>query len=89
MARAIWNGAVLADHPVFDQVAHDTPRVRFARCDVDANPRTAAALGILSIPTVALFDPDGNEADRIVGVPPRKELNRLLARATSPMGSAA
>lgn len=86
---APWCGPCKAFHPVFDQVARDTPEVRFARCDVDTNPRSAAALGILSIPTVVLFDPDGNEADRIVGVPPRKELNRLLARATSPTGSAA
>jgi thioredoxin len=86
---APWCGPCKAFHPVFDRVARDTAGVRFARCDVDANPRSAAALGILSIPTVVLFDPDGNEADRIVGVPPSKELNRLLARATSPTGSAA
>lgn len=65
-----WCGPCKAFHPVFDQVAYDTPEVRFARCDVDANPRSASALGILGVPTVVLFDPDGNEADRIVGVPP-------------------
>lgn len=86
---APWCGPCKAFHPIFDQVAHETPGVRFARCDVDTSPRSAAMLGILSIPTVVLFDPAGNEAERIVGVPPRKELNRLLARATSPTGSAA
>jgi thioredoxin len=85
---APWCGPCKAFHPIFEQVAHETPAVRFARCDVDANPKSASALGILSIPTLVLFDPDGNEADRIVGVPPRKELNRLLARATPTTGGA-
>ncbi len=86
---AAWCGPCKAFHPIFDQAARETPGVRFARCNVDANPHTASALGILSIPTVVLFDPDGNEVDRVVGMPPRKELARLLAQATTPTGTAA
>lgn len=86
---AAWCGPCRVFHPIFDQAARETPGVRFARCNVDASPHAASALGILSIPTVVLFDPDGNEVDRVVGVPPRKELTRLLARATTPTGTAA
>lgn len=79
---APWCSPCKAFHPVFDEVAasHDG-RVRFARCNVDVSPRTASALGILSIPTLVLFDADGNEARRAVGVPTRRDLDRLIATA--------
>ena len=40
-------------------------------------------VGIQSIPTVALFDIDGNEVERLTGVPSRNDLNRLIDRATA------
>lgn len=83
---APWCGPCRTFHPIFDQVATETPGVTFARCNVDASPVSASAVGVLSIPTVVLFDPDGNEVDRIVGVPPRKELTKLLARAGGGVG---
>lgn len=85
---APWCGPCKAFHPVFDNAARETTDVRFARCNVDASPRAASALGILSIPTVVLFDPHGNEVDRLVGVPLREDLHRLLAQATRPTGNA-
>lgn len=79
---APWCGPCRAFHPVFDALAAaHADDLAFGRCDVDRSPRTAAALGILSIPTVVLFDPQGNEADRVVGVPAHKALTRLVARA--------
>lgn len=83
---APWCGPCRTFHPIFDQVASETPGVTFARCNVDAAPRSASAVGVLSIPTVVLFDPEGNEVDRIVGVPPRKELAKLLERAGAAIG---
>jgi thioredoxin len=85
---APWCGPCRVFHPVFEQAARDTDGVQFARCNVDASPRTASAVGILSIPTVVLFDPIGNEVDRIVGVPARKDFARLLARPAATSGSA-
>ena len=76
---APWCGPCQAFHPIFDQfVARDTGDVRFARVNVDASPNTATAHNILSIPTIVLFDPEGNEVERLVGVPPRAELKRLV-----------
>ena len=80
---APWCGPCRAFHPIFDQVAGTTTAVTFARCNVDASPQTAQMLGIQSIPSVVLFDPDGNEVERLVGVPPRKDLARLIQRAAS------
>ena len=70
--------------PLFQHAAdtHDGP-VRFARCDIESSPHTAAMVGIQSIPTVALFDVDGNEVERLTGVPSRQDLDRLVARAAA------
>lgn len=58
--------------PAFEQAASDHgDRVRFASVNVDDNPATAALLQVRTIPTVVLFDPDGNELGRVVNPPPR------------------
>jgi thioredoxin 1 len=80
---APWCGPCRAFHPIFDQRAREDGRgVRFARCDVESNPRTAMLVGISSIPTVVLFDVNGNEVERIVGVPSGKSFTRLLDLAS-------
>ncbi len=81
---APWCGPCKAFHPIFDQAARDdTGGIRFARCNVDTSPQTSSLLNILSIPTIVLFDPAGNEVERLVGVPPRPAFTRLLDRARS------
>lgn len=81
---AAWCQPCTMFHPIFQHAAndHDGP-VRFARVDVEANPQIAALVGIQSIPTVALFDVDGSEVERISGVPSRNDLDRLIARGTA------
>ena len=80
---APWCGPCRSFHPVFDDVARDFEHepVRFARCDVDASPESAALLQILSIPTVVVFGPDGSETARIVGVPQRSAVENLAREA--------
>ncbi len=77
---ATWCGPCRTFHPLFEQAARtDTRGVRFARVDVDACRRTASLVGIMSVPTVILFDPDGNEVTRISGVPSPQALEQLVA----------
>jgi thioredoxin len=80
---APWCGPCRAFHPMFDRAARDHvgDGLRFARLDVEASPRSAAMLGIQSIPTVVLFDPDGNEARRIVGMPSAPKLHDMIHEA--------
>jgi thioredoxin 1 len=80
---APWCGPCRTFHPVFDRVAASTDDVRFARCNVDESPRSAGAVGVQSIPTVVLFDPDGNEVHRLVGVPSPPAFAALLRLATT------
>ena len=76
---AAWCGPCKAFAPVFAAVAsaHDGP-VRFGSCDVDANPATAALVGIRSIPTLVVFGPDGSEVGRSTGAVRRGALEATV-----------
>lgn len=68
---APWCAPCRRFSPVFEQVAEEHGNtVRFATCNVDENPETAEILQVQTIPTVVLFDPEGNEAGRVVNPPP-------------------
>lgn len=78
---ASWCRPCTTFHPLFvDAADHHTGPVRFARIDVEAAPKTASMVGVQSIPTVVLFDLAGNEVDRLTGVPPSADLQRLIER---------
>lgn len=77
---APWCGPCRAFAPAFDRAAVQYgDRLRFARCDIDRNPRTAARLRIMSIPTLVLFDPAGREIDRLIGAPGRSQFEAFLS----------
>ena len=78
---AAWCAPCRSFAPVFRAVAaaHEGP-VRFATCDVDANPGTAALLQIRSIPTLVVFGPDGSEVGRSTGSVSRGDLEATVAQ---------
>jgi hypothetical protein len=47
---------------------------------VDDNPRTTTLPGIMSIPTLVVFDPSGSKASRHIGALPARALGQLLAQ---------
>ncbi|CAN5762283.1 hypothetical protein BH23ACT2_BH23ACT2_01330 [soil metagenome] len=76
---APWCGPCRTFHPMFERAAGaSTSGVRFARVNVDTSPRTSAMVGIMRIPSVVLFDPAGNEAGRITGVPSPQDLATMV-----------
>jgi thioredoxin len=76
---APWCGPCHQFAPLFEAVATKyADQIRFARCDVDQSPRTAEMVGIMSIPTVVVFDPNGNELARISGVSPPMQVDALI-----------
>ena len=78
---APWCGPCRMIAPVLDELARQMAgRLRFAKLNVDDNPRTASRFGVSSIPTLLVLR-QGHEVDRIVGVQPRPELVRRLERA--------
>ncbi|HEX6550400.1 MAG TPA: thioredoxin TrxC [Gammaproteobacteria bacterium] len=64
---ATWCGPCRMFAPVFEEAARKLePRFRLAKLDTDANPHTAARLGIRSIPTLIAFR-NGKENARSSG----------------------
>ena len=80
-AWAPWCGPCHMIAPVIDQLAAELAgRVRVVKLHVDDNPRTAARFDLRSIPTLLVLK-DGREIDRLIGVQPKQEIARRLAKA--------
>lgn len=52
---AAWCGPCTRFAPIFSKVSENHSDVVFGKLDTDANQQVAAALGVMSIPTVAAF----------------------------------
>lgn len=80
---ATWCAPCLALAPTVEQLAERYDgRVKVAKVDVDQAPDLARRYGVLSIPTVIIFQ-GGQEVARLVGTRPlsayANELDRLLS----------
>ena len=75
---AIWCGPCKMIAPLVEELAGEYDgKLKVAKMDVDANPRTAMQFGIRSIPTLLVFK-GGQVVEQIVGaVPKRHLLDRL------------
>jgi len=65
--------------PVIEQLASERSDVRFAKLNVDHNPRTAAAHGVQGIPLLVFFR-DGAEVGRVVGAVPKGQIEAAIER---------
>ena len=52
--------------------------MQLVKLDIDANPRTAARFGVLSLPTVILFA-SGEPRETVIGARPRSHFERAFA----------
>jgi thioredoxin 1 len=77
---ASWCPPCRVMKPVLAELAAERDDLRVVQLDVDADQRTAAEYGVLSMPTFILFR-DGREVQRLVGARPRKRLEAELAQA--------
>ena len=80
---AAWCPPCRVMKPVLAELAADRDDLRIVQLDVDADQRTAAELGVLSMPTFILFR-DGREVQRLVGARPRHRLEAELDAALAP-----
>jgi thioredoxin 1 len=76
---AAWCPPCRVMKPVLAELAAERDDLRFVQLDVDAEQRTAAEYGVLSMPTFILFR-DGREVQRLVGARPRRRLEEELAQ---------
>ncbi len=75
---AVWCGPCKMIAPILDELTDELDgKLLIGKLDVDHNPNTAMAYGVMSIPTLLLFK-DGQPVERIVGYQPKPQLvNRL------------
>lgn len=77
---ASWCGPCLALAPTIDELAREYGRKVFVgKLNVDENPETAERFQIFSIPTIIVIK-NGKEADRIVGLVPKKHIETVLKK---------
>ena len=67
---APWCGPCRAVHPVLEQLAQEHQGIEFTKVNIDDNPAYASRYGVLSIPTVILFE-NGEPQETIIGARPR------------------
>lgn len=75
---APWCGPCKAIEPALEQLAETTENVEFVKLDIDENPRTADTYGVLSLPTVMLFD-GGELRETVYGARPKKHFEKTFS----------
>ena len=76
---AAWCGPCRMIAPALDALAAESGgRYRVAKLNVDENPRTAARLGVQSIPTLFIYK-NGQPVERIVGAQSKQVLAARLS----------
>ncbi|SFV05797.1 thioredoxin [Alicyclobacillus macrosporangiidus] len=76
---AAWCGPCRMMAPVLEELSDEAgDRLVVAKLNVDENPRTAGAYGIMSIPTMILFR-NGRPLKQLVGYMPKGTLVSQLA----------
>lgn len=78
---AEWCGPCKAIAPVVDELAEEYDgKVKFAKLDVDSNPKTPINYGIRGIPAMLIFD-GGSVAKQVVGAVPKASLKKSIDEA--------
>lgn len=75
---AAWCGPCRMVAPIVEEIAGEyAGRVKVGKLNVDDNKETASKYGIMSIPTILLFE-NGNIAKQVVGALPKSALLKEL-----------
>lgn len=75
---ADWCGPCKAMSPILDQIAKEYEgRTQVVKVNVDKTPGPAAAQGVVSIPTMAIFL-DGDPVTTLVGAQPKAKVTAAL-----------
>jgi len=78
---AAWCGPCRMVGPIVEEIAQDQAgKVKVAKLNVDENRETATKYGIMSIPTILLFE-KGAIAKQVVGAMPKSALIQELGLA--------
>lgn len=77
---APWCGPCRMQSPILDTVAEAfEDQVKIVKMNVDENPQTSQAHGIMSIPTL-LLKKDGQIVETLVGVQQKAQLEQVFSK---------
>ena len=75
---APWCGPYLRVAPHIKEIAKEYKgKLKVGKLNVDEAPHTASDYGIMSIPTLAIFQ-NGKMVDRIIGVVPKEQIEKKI-----------
>lgn len=74
---AAWCGPCKMMGPVIDQIAADHTDIKVGKINIDEQPELAQKYGIMSIPTVVLFE-GGNPKETSVGLVPKESIEKMF-----------
>ena len=77
---AEWCGPCHAVAPVLDQIAEEHSDLRLVKVNIDEEPQIAQRYGVMSIPTMILFD-SGEPKAAAMGAQPKSMLEKSLGFA--------
>ena len=77
---ATWCGACRMQAPILEKLSQELleDELKILKMDVDENPETARAFGIMSIPTL-LFKKDGQVVKQVAGVHTAAQIKAIVA----------
>lgn len=74
---ASWCGPCRMLSPIIDELASENDNINFYKLDIDKSEDIARRYGIMSIPTLLIFD-NGELKEKIVGFKNKEELKEIL-----------
>lgn len=74
---APWCGPCRMMAPVLQELSSEMTNIKFAKMDTEKYPEKASEMGIMSIPTLVIFN-KGEEIDRISGFKPKPQLKKEI-----------
>ena len=77
---ATWCGPCRMQAPILEKLSEEfsEDELKILKMDVDENPETARAFGIMSIPTL-LFKKDGQVVKQVAGVHTAAQIKAIIA----------
>ena len=78
---AEWCGPCRKVAPVLEEIANELgDKVTVVKLDIDANPETARAYRVMSVPTLTIFK-GGKPVHSVAGAKPKAEIIKLIEAA--------
>lgn len=78
---AVWCGPCRAMGPTMTQLQESyKDKIEFEEIDIDTNPDLAITHSVVSVPTIQILDPEGNEVERFIGLQTKQQLTKAIDR---------